>query len=104
MGRRVYTRVGPEAPPEKHVRILAVLTTLAVSLAAGEFDPKAPLPVDPLNHYGKLDNGMRYVVRTNKTPPGKVTMLLHIHSGSLDETDEQRGVAHFLEHMAFNGS
>ena len=86
------------------MRRIAVLIVLTASLAAGELDLSALLPVDPANVYGKLDNGMRYVIRSNKTPPGKVNMMLHIHSGSLDETDAQRGVAHFLEHMAFNGS
>ena len=54
--------------------------------------------------YGTLANGMRYVVLGNQQPPGRVSMRLHIAAGSLMERDDQRGVAHFLEHMVFNGS
>jgi len=54
--------------------------------------------------YGTLSNGMRYVIMPNKQPPGRVSMRLHIAAGSLMEREDQRGVAHFLEHMVFNGS
>ena len=43
-------------------------------------------------------------MREHAYPPGRATIWLHIHSGSLNETDPQRGLAHYLEHMAFNGS
>ena len=54
--------------------------------------------------YGTLPNGMRYVLMPNQDPPGRVSMRLHIAAGSLMEREDQRGVAHFLEHMLFNGS
>lgn len=54
--------------------------------------------------YGRLPNGMRYIIMPNAQPPGRVSMRLHIAAGSLMERDDQRGVAHFLEHMVFNGS
>ena len=54
--------------------------------------------------YGKLANGMKYIIMQNAEPPGRVSMRLHIAAGSLMERDDQRGVAHFLEHMVFNGS
>ena len=63
-----------------------------------------PLPVDPAITSGELANGLRYHIRPNRAPEGKVSILLHVHSGSLNETEDQRGLAHFLEHMAFNGS
>ncbi|MHC4549021.1 MAG: M16 family metallopeptidase [Planctomycetota bacterium] len=86
-------------------RLLPALLLLCASLVASEIDLGAPLPVDPnISTMGRLPNGLRYWIRPNATPPGKVSLLLHIHSGSLDETEEQRGLAHFLEHMAFNGS
>lgn len=53
--------------------------------------------------WGKLDNGLRYVIMPIKTP-GRAALQLYINAGSLMETDEQQGVAHFLEHMAFNGT
>jgi zinc protease len=54
--------------------------------------------------YGKLPNGMKYILMPNHQPPGRVSMRLHIAAGSLMEREDQRGVAHFLEHMVFNGS
>ena len=55
-------------------------------------------------HYGKLENGMKYIIMRNEDPPNRVSMRLHIAAGSLMEREDQRGVAHFLEHMVFNGS
>ncbi|GAA5494608.1 hypothetical protein Rhal01_00771 [Rubritalea halochordaticola] len=54
--------------------------------------------------YGTLPNGMRYVIQRNQLPPGRVSMRLHVDAGSLNEAEDQRGVAHFLEHMVFNGT
>ncbi len=54
--------------------------------------------------YGKLPNGMKYILMPNHQPADRVSMRLHIAAGSLMERDNQRGVAHFLEHMVFNGS
>lgn len=76
-------------------------------LAAGSSwsaDLKSPLPVDPKIKMGKLENGMQYWILKHATPPKKISMYLHVDSGSLNEAEDQRGLAHFLEHMAFNGS
>jgi len=62
------------------------------------------LPVDTAITYGELSNGLRYAVRQNDTPTKTATLLMRIDTGSLNETEETRGLAHFLEHMAFNGS
>ena len=62
------------------------------------------LPVDENAVFGHLDNGMRYVIYPNSEPPNRVSLRLHIDAGSLMEEEDQRGVAHFLEHMVFNGS
>jgi zinc protease len=62
------------------------------------------VPVDPGFVFGTLPNGLRYVLRENHTPEGQITVRMRIGSGSLAETDSERGLAHFLEHMAFNGS
>ncbi|USN99788.1 MAG: insulinase family protein [Phycisphaeraceae bacterium] len=67
-------------------------------------NPKTPLPTDPSLTIGTLDNGLRYVIKHHENPPGKVGIWLHVGTGSLNETDDQRGLAHYLEHMAFNGS
>lgn len=63
-----------------------------------------PLPTDERLTTGTLDNGLGYIIRPHQNPPGKVGVWIHIGTGSLNETDEQRGLAHYLEHMAFNGS
>src|SRR3546814_6756420 len=65
---------------------------------------ESDIPVDPAYRFGVLDNGMRYILRENATPAGTALVRLHIGSGSLDEEERERGLAHFLEHMAFNGS
>lgn len=62
------------------------------------------IPVDPEFVFGQLDNGMRYILRENATPEGTALVRMRIGSGSLEETDKERGLSHFLEHMAFNGS
>jgi zinc protease len=59
---------------------------------------------DPRVRFGVLPNGLRYAIQKNATPPGQAALRLWFDAGSLDETDEQQGLAHFLEHMAFNGS
>lgn len=62
------------------------------------------LPVDPGYTFGRLDNGMRYIIRRNATPAGTALVRMRIASGALEETDTERGLSHYLEHMAFNGS
>ncbi|MFO0838062.1 MAG: insulinase family protein [Phycisphaerae bacterium] len=62
------------------------------------------LPTDPALVTGELENGLRFIVRKHAEPPGRATVWIHFHTGSLNETDRQRGIAHYLEHMAFNGS
>ncbi len=63
-----------------------------------------PLGQDPANVYGEFDNGLSYIIRPHSNPPGRVSMFLRIDSGALNELPEQNGIAHFFEHMAFNGS
>jgi zinc protease len=61
-------------------------------------------PADPAVRFGQLGNGLRYAILRNTTPAGHVSLRLRIGAGSLDEREDQRGLAHFLEHMAFRGS
>src|ERR1039457_3297829 len=58
----------------------------------------------PAARYGALPNGLRYVVLPNHEPKQRASMRLLVLAGSFGETESQRGLAHFLEHMAFNGS
>ena len=59
---------------------------------------------DPAIRYGRLANGMRYAIRRNETPKGTASVRLHFPFGSIGEADHERGLAHFIEHMAFNGT
>lgn len=59
---------------------------------------------DPAFRFGRLPNGMRYAIRRNGTPKGTALVRMEVETGSLDEGDGERGYAHFVEHMAFNGS
>ena len=67
-------------------------------------DPNQTIPVDPLITVGTLPNGMRYYVRPNRLPRGRAELRLVVKAGSVLEDNDQRGLAHFVEHMAFNGS
>ena len=59
---------------------------------------------DPLVRFGTLPNGLRYAIMHNETPTDGVAMRMRIGAGSIEERDEEQGLAHFLEHMAFRGS
>lgn len=77
--------------------------------ASGPAQPRgwsfgAGLEADPAVRFGILPNGMRYALRKNATPPGEASLRLRIDTGSLNERDDQLGVAHFLEHMVLNGT
>ena len=63
-----------------------------------------PIPVDPEVRIGKLDNGLTYYIRHNEYPEKVANFYIAQRVGSIQEDDSQRGLAHFLEHMAFNGS
>ncbi|HEX2527212.1 MAG TPA: insulinase family protein [Geminicoccus sp.] len=92
-------------------RLVAVLVLVLVAVSAQASDPEPwprtgepPLVVDPTVTWGSLPNGLRYVIMPNRTPPGRVSLRLLVEAGSLMEREDQRGLAHFLEHMAFKGS
>lgn len=65
---------------------------------------QSELKPDPNIHYGRLTNGIRYVLMPNQTPRDRVSMHLFVHAGSMAETQDELGIAHFLEHMLFDGS
>ena len=82
---------------------------LVMLLAAGFITASAQsvtekLPVDPQVKIGKLSNGLTYYIRQNKKPENKVELRLAVNAGSILEDNDQQGLAHFTEHMAFNGS
>ena len=97
------------------VLVLSVTTLMGAPFVAAEPPPAAPpaaaapaavelLPTDPAIVSGSLDNGLAYRIRKHANPPGRAVIWIHMDTGSLNETERQRGIAHYLEHMAFNGS
>src|SRR5438874_307115 len=63
-----------------------------------------PMPVDPQITMGKFANGMSYYIRANKKPEKRAELRLVVKAGSILEDDDQQGLAHLVEHMAFNGT
>ncbi len=83
---------------------LAAAPQRAVTSGAHDAPLTAPVPVDPRITVGTLSNGMRYYVRVNKQPQNRAELRLVVNAGSVLEDDDQRGLAHFVEHMCFNGT
>jgi zinc protease len=85
---------------KRHLIISALLTSLLVPTRTGA----QTLPQDTRNLTGKLENGVTWIYREHNNPPGKMALMMHVRTGSLNESDAQKGLAHFIEHMSFNGS
>lgn len=88
---------------------LALFLVLGLAVPQAGAKPTWPqdgsdLRPDPSIRFGVLPNGMRYAIKRNANPEGTLSMRMRIDAGSLNESASERGVAHFLEHMAFNGS
>ncbi|MEO7577681.1 MAG: insulinase family protein [Massilia sp.] len=88
---------------------LPSLALCALLCLASQGAGAAPNPADPLPHeaeltLGRLPNGLTYYIQKNARPEKKLELRLVVKAGSLEEDDDQRGVAHMLEHLAFNGS
>jgi zinc protease len=91
---------------QKHLKILfTLLFSLVIFVAfAQKPDLKTPLPMDPRIITGKLDNGLSYYIRENKKPENRAVFFLSVDAGSVIERDDQLGLAHFVEHLGFNGT
>lgn len=87
----------------KKIGFLSALLIAGSQLWA-QVDVKAPFPIDPAIRKGKLENGLTYYVRHNAQPEKRVELRLAVNAGSILETDAQQGLAHFVEHMCFNGT
>ena len=83
-----------------------ILLTIIKSIAQPqpEFKLDQILTPDPKILIGKLDNGLTYYIRENKKPEKRAELRIAVKAGSILEDDDQRGLAHFVEHMAFNGT
>ncbi len=86
----------------KKLLMAALMLFGTTAMVAQEMMP--PIPVDPDVRMGKLDNGLTYYIRYNNWPENRAEFYIAQRVGSIQENDDQRGLAHFLEHMAFNGS
>ncbi len=84
--------------------LLLIVAAFAVTSVSAQMDPMAPIPTDPELRTGKLSNGMTYYVRHNEKPKGQADFYILHNVGAIQENDAQQGLAHFLEHMAFNGT
>lgn len=86
------------------IRLPAQTPAPAAKAAAAAPPLSAPLPVDPKVRIGRLPNGLRYYIRQNAKPEKRAELRLVVNAGSIVETDAQLGVAHIVEHTAFNGT
>ena len=84
------------------IRLLLLL--LVANFSFAQYNLTDKLPVSPEIKMGKLSNGLTYYIRKNTRPEKKVELRLALKAGSILEDDDQQGLAHFTEHMAFNGS
>jgi zinc protease len=90
--------VGVSAPA---LAVAPVITRPAVNGWGVELTDLMP---DSAIRYGTLPNGMKYAIMHNATPKGTASVRLQFAFGSIGETEKERGLAHFIEHMAFNGT
>src|SRR5438128_2696036 len=99
MHRRPLTRaLGP-------CLVLSIVVATAAVVARQQALPlSALLPVDPQVTTGQLPNGLRFYIRSNATPARRAELRLVVNAGSVLEEDSERGLAHFVEHMAFDGT
>lgn len=88
----------------KKLLIVCALLALISSSLFAQYDMKAPLPMDPNIRIGKLANGLTYYLRHNAEPKERASFYIIQNVGAILENDDQNGLAHFLEHMAFNGT
>lgn len=84
--------------------LLLAVVLVWVNAAFAQTDLKKPIPFDSKVRYGKLPNGMTYYIRKNEEPKKRAELYLVNKVGAIQEEDKENGLAHFTEHMAFNGT
>lgn len=81
-----------------------VLSFMLIASISSYAQQVPPVPLDPKVRYGKLDNGLTYYIRANQQPKERAEFYIVQNVGAILENDDQNGLAHFLEHMCFNGT
>ena len=84
--------------------LCAMVLLLTASIGLAQINLQSPVPTDPSVRKGKLPNGLTYYIRKNSIPEKKAQLRLVVNVGSVMEDPDQQGLAHFMEHMNFNGS
>lgn len=88
----------------KRLTILFLAVFAFIGSASAQMNPMSELPADPELRKGQLENGLTYYIRHNEKPKGQADFYILHNVGAIQEADTQQGLAHFLEHMAFNGT
>ena len=88
---------------KKLVAFVMIFSCVWMTFAQKDLNLNDPIKADPNVTIGKLENGLTYYIRKNDYPKDRVEFRLAVNAGSNQETDAQQGLAHFTEHMAFNG-
>ncbi len=88
----------------RRIFLISLVMLFFTGFTSGQQENFTPVPIDSNIRYGKLDNGLTYYILANKEPEKRASFYLIQNVGSLLEEDKQNGLAHFLEHMAFNGT
>lgn len=88
----------------RNIFYITLLLSTSLLSAQQPFNLNDPIPADPKVAKGVLENGMTYYVRSNSEPQNRAELMLVVKAGSIDEDEDQKGLAHFAEHMAFNGT
>ncbi|MDZ4182190.1 MAG: pitrilysin family protein, partial [Candidatus Cloacimonadaceae bacterium] len=97
-----WLEVALRRAPVLLIALCLMLSTLAAIIPNEIRD--IPLPTDPNLLTGKLANGLTYYIMANKNPENRAEFRLFVDAGSVNEDEDQQGLAHFTEHMAFNGT
>ena len=101
-GHRKKFGTAQRVAPRSRSTLVATIPVPVAETAKGA-DP-APLPLHPAVHLGQLDNGLSYAILPNRSPPGRFEVHLEVFAGSANENEDQQGMAHILEHIAYMGS
>ncbi|MEM8528352.1 MAG: insulinase family protein [Bacteroidota bacterium] len=88
----------------KKLLLCSLVLPFLLTNVIAQSDPMYQIPTDPTVRSGKLDNGIHYYIQKNAKPENRAELRLAVKAGSTSEDDDQKGVAHFVEHMAFNGT